>query len=146
MISSEHSREAGWTFVETIIVIAIILILTATVGFVAFRGIANANSAAARSQIDTFSTALNSYLVDNRRYPSQEQGLDALWARPATEPLPPNWSGPYLERPVPQDPWGNEYEYTAPGPEGLPFGIRSLGADGLQGGEGQDADILSWEN
>ncbi|MFW6293721.1 MAG: type II secretion system major pseudopilin GspG [Spirochaetota bacterium] len=138
--------EAGWTFVETIIVIAIILVLTATVGFVAFRSLGTANVAAARSQIDTFSTALNSYLVDNRRYPTEEQGLDALWQRPSLEPVPENWQGPYLERPVPEDPWGNPYEYVAPGPDGLPYGIRSLGADGFPGGEGQDADIVSWEN
>jgi general secretion pathway protein G len=140
------TREGGWTFVETIIVIAIILVLTATVGFVAYRSLRTANIAAARTQIDTFSTALNGYLADNRRYPTADQGLDALWQKPVLEPVPDDWQGPYLERPVPDDPWGNPYEYIVPGPNDLPYGIRSLGADGLQGGDKQDADIVSWEN
>jgi general secretion pathway protein G len=139
-------REGGWTFIETIIVIAIILILTSVVGVAVFRNIGRAGVAAARSQIDTLSSALNSYLVDNRRYPTQEQGLDALYTKPVLEPVPDDWDGPYLNKPVPDDPWGKPYEYIVPGPNGLPYGIRSLGADGMEGGEGDDADIVSWEN
>jgi general secretion pathway protein G len=138
--------EGGWTFVETIIVIAIILVLTATVGFVAYRSLGSARVAAARSQIDSLSTALTAYLADNLRYPTGDQGLKALREKPTLEPVPENWQGPYLERPVPDDPWGNQYEYVVPGPDGLPYGIRSFGADGLEGGSGQDADIVSWEN
>ncbi len=138
--------EQGWTFVETIIVIAIILVLTATVGIVAFRSLSTANDAAARTQVQTFATALDSYLIDARRYPTEGQGLDALWERPTLEPVPENWDGPYLNRPVPLDPWGNEYVYVVPGPQGLPYGISSLGADGLPGGQDENEDINSWEN
>ncbi len=138
--------EEGWTFVETLIVIAIVLILTSTVGFMAFRYIDRAKVVTARSQIESFSLALNSYFFDVKTFPSQPQGLDALWKKPELSPVPDNWEGPYLDKPVPSDPWGNSYEYTTPGPNNLPFGIRSFGADGHEGGEGQNRDISSWEN
>ncbi len=137
--------DEGWTFVETLIVIAIILILTGTVGFIAFRYIDNAKEAAARSQIETFTLALNAYLFDNGSYPAQTQGLAALWKQPSAAPAPANWKGPYLQKAVPKDPWGHPYEYTVPGPDGLPFGIRSLGSDGLEGGDGNAKDITSWD-
>jgi len=137
--------EQGWTFVETIIVIAIILILTGTVGFIAFRYIDSAKQVAARTQIETFSVALSSYLFDNGGYPTQEQGLSALWQKPNTAPIPSNWRGPYIEKPVPNDPWGHPYQYIVPGPSGLPFGVSSLGSDGLEGGEGNAKDITSWD-
>lgn len=136
---------AGWTFVETLIVIAIILVLTSTVGFMAFRHLGTARVAAARSQIESLGLALNSYMLDTDRYPSEGQGLQALWMQPNLEPVPDNWNGPYLTSELPSDPWGNKYEYRVPGPNGLPFAIVSYGADGLQGGEGSDADISSWE-
>jgi general secretion pathway protein G len=134
--------EAAWTFIETIIVIGIILILTATVGFSAFRYIDQAKVATTKSQIDTLSTALNSYFFDCGAYPTQEEGLNGLWAKPAGVD---KWNGPYLQKAVPKDAWGNAYEYVVPGPNGLPFGIRSLGSDGKDGGEGYAKDISSWE-
>lgn len=143
--AKQGHREDGWTFVETLIVIAIILILTGTVGFIAFRYIDNAKEVAARSQIDTFGLALNAYLFDNGSYPTQDQGLGALWQKPTAGGEPANWKGPYIERKVPLDPWGHPYEYRNPGPEGLPFGIRSFGSDGTEGGTGNAADVTSWE-
>lgn len=137
---------AGWTFVETLIVIAIILVLTSTVGFMAFRYLGNARVAATRSQIETLSLALNAYMLDNDRYPTEGQGLEALWEKPVLEPVPPSWNGPYLTKELPKDPWGIGYLYRVPGPNGLPFAIMSLGADALEGGEGNDADISSWES
>jgi general secretion pathway protein G len=136
-------REDAWTFIETLIVIGIILILTATVGFSAFKYIDQAKVATAKSQIDTFSLALNSYFFDCGSYPAKEQGLEALWTKPASGAE--NWNGPYLQKPVPRDAWGNAFEYSVPGPNGLPFGIRSLGSDGKEGGEGYAKDISSWE-
>lgn len=138
-----NGREDAWTFIETLIVIGIILILTAAVGFSAFRYIDQAKVATARSQIDTLSLALNSYFFDCGSYPTKEEGLGVLWQKPssATE----RWNGPYLQKAVPKDPWGNTYEYQVPGPNGLPFGIRSLGADGKEGGEGNASDISSWQ-
>ncbi len=140
----QRDRRGGWTFVETIIVIAIVLILTSSVGFVAFRYVDRARVVAARSQIENYSMALHSYYLDTRTYPTEEQGLSALWEAPILDPVPPNWSGPYIERNVVSDPWERSYDYQRPGPNGLPFGIQSLGADGMPGGIGSDADIASW--
>jgi general secretion pathway protein G len=144
--NDEARGDGGWTFIETLIVIAIILILTASVGFIAYRYIDKAKTVAAKSQIETYSLALDSYFIDCGRYPTQEQGLAALWEKPTIEPVPAGWSGPYVNKAIQGDPWGHAYEYTIPGKNGLPMGIRSLGADGKEGGDGQDSDISSWEN
>jgi len=139
-------NEDGWTFVETLIVIAIVLILTSTVGFMAFRYVGKAKIVAAKTQIENLSMALDTYFMDNMRYPIEEQGLDSLWEKPILEPVPKDWDGPYLKKNLAKDPWDNDYEYTVPGPNGLPYGISSLGSDGTPGGEGDDRDINSWEN
>jgi general secretion pathway protein G len=139
-------NDGGWTFMETIIVISIVLILTSSVGYMAIRYIDRARVASARSQIDSFSVALESYYIDCGRYPSAEQGLAALWAKPTLEPVSDGWNGPYLYKDVPNDPWGNVYEYVTPGPNGLPYGVRSYGADGREGGENNDGDIYSWRD
>jgi general secretion pathway protein G len=136
--------EGGWTFIETLIVVAIVLILSSSVGFIAYRYVDKAKAVSARAQIEAYALALDSYFVDCARYPSQEQGLAALWAKPTTEPVPAPWRGPYVSKAVRGDPWGNPYEYFAPGEGGLPFGIRALGADGKEGGDGNDADVSSW--
>ncbi len=133
--------DRGWTFVETLIVIGIILILTSTVGFMAFRYIDKARVVAARNQIDEISMALHSYYMDCRHYPTEQQGLDALWEKPALEPVSPDWSGPYLTRKIQSDPWGRPYRYSVPGPNGLPFGVLSYGASGVEGDAG---NISSW--
>jgi len=138
--------DEGWTFMETLIVIAIVLILTSIVGFTAIQYLDRARCAAARSQIDSFILALEAYYIDCGKYPSSEQGLEALWKKPSIEPVSPNWTGPYIYRKTPNDPWGNPYEYTIPGAEDLPFSIRSFGSDGREGGEGKNADITSWSD
>jgi general secretion pathway protein G len=131
--------------VEILIVIAIILILTSTVGFVGYRYLDRARQVTVRSQIETFALALQGYALDCTRYPTQEQGLEALWTKPILEPVPSGWAGPYLDKRIPNDPWGNGYEYTVPGPNGLPYGVRCLGSDGREGGEGNEKDVSSWE-
>jgi general secretion pathway protein G len=136
---------AGWTFVETLVVIAIVMILTGTVGFIAFRYIDQARRVSAQTQIETYGLALSSYFIDNLIYPAQDQGLEALWSKPNLDPIPQNWNGPYIDRQPESDPWGNPFIYEVPGPNGLPFAVISYGADGLPGGEGNDADISSWE-
>lgn len=137
-------NEEGWTFMETLIVIAIVLILTATVGFMAVNSLEKARVAAAKTQIESLSTALEAYYIDCGNYPTAEQGLSALRKKPETNPSPNNWSGPYLYKDVPADPWGFEYEYLTPAPDGNPYGIRSFGADGSEGGDGKNSDITSW--
>jgi len=133
-------RLGGWTFVETLIVIGIILILTSAVGFMAFKYIDQAKQATAKSQIETFALALNSYYIDCKQYPDVQQGLHVLWEKPAGVD---GWNGPYVAKAVPKDPWGHDYVLKIPGPNGLPFEILSLGADGAEGGTGNDSDISS---
>lgn len=138
-------NEDGWTFMETLIVIAIILILTATVGFMAINFLEKSRVAAARTQIESFATAIEAYYIDCGNFPTTEQGFGALRKKPETAPFSENWSGPYIYKDAPKDPWGYEYEYTSPAPDGSPYGIRSFGADGIEGGENKNADIKSWE-
>jgi len=135
--------QGGWTFVETLIVIGIILILTSTVGFMAFRYIDKARVVAARNQIEEFSMALHSYYMECKQYPTEQQGLDALWQKPVLEPVPAEWTGPYLTKKIQDDPWGHPYKYSLPGPNGLPFGIASYGPKGVEGDAG---NVTSWSN
>lgn len=132
--------EEGWTFVETLVVIGIILILTASVGFMAFKYLDQAKTATAKSQIDTFALAMNSYYLDCKKLPTPEEGLKGLFEKPSGVD---GWNGPYVSKAVPKDPWGNDYQLKVPGPNGLPFEILSLGADNAPGGEGQNADVSS---
>ena len=98
---------------------------------------------AAKQDLASLMQALKLYRLDNLRYPTSEQGLQALVARPDTQPAPPNWkAGGYIER-LPKDPWGNAYQYLNPGRRGE-IDVFSFGADGAAGGEGKDADIGSW--
>ena len=130
---------------EVLIVIAIILILTSAVGFMAFKYIDRARVVTAKNQIETLALALDAYAIDCKQYPTQEQGLAALWEKPTMEPVPEGWDSPYVTKKITADPWGHPYQYTVPGPNGLPFGIRSLGSDGAEGGEGNAKDLTSWE-
>lgn len=138
-------KEDGWTFMETLIVIAIIMVLTATVGFMAAGSLEKSKFAAAKTQIESLSTAIEAFYIDCGHYPSSEQGLKALRRKPESGPSCEGWNGPYIYKDVPQDPWGNEYQYIIPAPDGNPYGIQSYGADGMRGGDGKDRDISSWE-
>ena len=139
-----HDPEGGWTFIETLIVLGIVLILTATVGFTAVKYLQKAKLVAARSQIDTLELALQAYYLDCGSFPSEEQGLASLWSKPTVPPVSEAWNGPYIAKRIPDDPWGKAYKYKNPGPDGLPYGISSLGEDGFEGGSGENADIVSW--
>ncbi len=138
-------KSSGFTLIEIMVAAMILLILISVAGFVVTRNIGKAKVISAKNQIQIFSMALNSYFLDCGTYPTTEQGLKALWEKPVLEPVPEEWDGPYLDKFVPDDPWDRSYEYKIPGPHGLPFGIRSFGSDGLEGGEGSDRDITSWE-
>ncbi len=135
--------DAGWTFVESIIVIAIIIILSGTVSFSAVRYLEQARVASTRAQVDAVTLALHAYYLDTGAYPTEPQGLGALWEKPSLSPVPSGWAGPYVERPVGTDSWGHDLIYRRPGPGGLPFEVVSYGADGRPGGGGHDADISS---
>lgn len=135
----------GFTLIEILVVLAIIATLAALVGPSVFRNVGDSRVHAAKSQLELFALALESYQLDNHVYPSTEQGLAALRTLPVSGELPRNWRGPYLRRVVPNDPWGRAYIYAAPGRENPDtYDLYSLGRDGRQGGEGEDADMTSW--
>jgi general secretion pathway protein G len=138
-------RARGFTLIELLVVIAIIATLAAVVAPAVFRNVGDAKVNAAKSQIEIFALALDSYRLDNDVYPTTTQGLDALRTLPTTGEPPRNWRGPYLRKLVPRDPWGRAYLYTAPGKETpTSYDAYTLGRDGAIGGEGEDADITSW--
>lgn len=142
-----HASPGGFTLIEVIVVIVVISILAGLVGPMVFGNVADAKLQAARAQIELFGLALDGYRLDNDRYPTTEQGLGALRAVPAGEPVPRRWRGPYLRRELPLDPWGHEFVYRAPGeanPDG--YDLLSLGRDGRPGGAGEDADVTSWSS
>jgi len=128
---------------EVMVVVVILGILAALVVPKIISRPDEARVIAAKQDIASLTQALKLYRLDNQRYPTTEQGLQALVARPTTGPVPPNWkAGGYLER-LPKDPWGNPYPYLNPGLHGE-IDVFSFGADGAPGGEGNDADIGSW--
>ena len=143
----------GFTFVETLAVLAIGAVLSSGAVVSATKLISLAKKTAAKSQIDQYSSALQSYFLDCGRFPTSEQGLAALWEKPILYPIPENWKGPYLDREPGADPWGTDFEYIsaesspmpAEVPENLPFVLMSYGADKKKGGEGEESDILSWK-
>ena len=144
-MSSRNRRRRGFTLIELIVVIAIIATLASVVGPALFANVGDAKVNAARSQLQIFALALDNYRLDNDQYPSTDQGLAALRSLPLSGEPPKNWRGPYLRQAVPLDPWGRAYLFAAPGianPTG--YDLYSLGRDGRAGGEGEDADVTSW--
>jgi general secretion pathway protein G len=138
-----RSRQRAFTLLEVMVVVVILGILAALVVPKIIGRPDEARVIAARQDIASLMQALKLYRLDNQRYPVTEQGLQALVTRPEVAPLAPNWKGGgYIER-LPHDPWGNPYQYLNPGLHGE-IDIFSLGADGMLGGEGNDADIGSW--
>lgn len=143
---SSPRRSRGFTLIEIMVVITILGILAALIVPRVVGRTDDAKIAAAKQDIASVMQALKLYRLDNGRYPTTEQGLAALTAKPSAEPVPGNWkAGGYLERSgVPKDPWGQPYQYLAPGTHGE-IDVFSLGADHQPGGEGSDADIGSWQ-
>ena len=134
-------RARGFTLIEVMVVIVILGVLAALVVPRIMSRPDEARVVAAKQDIASLMQSLKLYKLDNRRYPTTEQGLNALVTRPASAPAPENWK-PYVER-LPTDPWGNAYQYLNPGINGE-VDVMSFGADGLNGGENFDADIGSW--
>ena len=138
-----RTRHSGFTLIEIMVVVVILAILAALIVPKVMSRPDEARVVAARQDVAAILQALKLYRLDNVRYPTTEQGLAALVARPTIAPVPPNWkAGGYLER-LPKDPWGNAYQYLNPGVRGE-IDVFSLGADGAPGGEGFDADVGSW--
>lgn len=138
-------RSRGFTLIELMVVILIIGVLAALVVPKVMSRPDEARMTAAKSDIATITQALNLYKLDNQRYPTTEQGLMALVKKPTAAPVPTNWKNEgYLDR-VPKDPWGTPYQYLQPGVHGA-IDVFSFGADRAAGGEGNDADIGSWQD
>jgi general secretion pathway protein G len=135
-------RSAGFTLVEIMVVVVILGILAVLIVPRVLGRSDEARQAAAKHDIATVMQSLKLYKLDNGRYPTNEQGLQALVTKPAAAPAPSNWK-PYLDK-VPKDPWGNTYQYLSPGVHDE-VDVFSLGADGQPGGTGADLDIGSWQ-
>jgi len=132
--------QAGFTLIELLIVVIILGVLAGLVGPRLFGRVGQSRQAAARVQIELLGAALDQFKLDVGRYPTSQEGLQALQQSPGNAP---GWEGPYLKKDVPRDPWGNAYQYKSPGDHGE-YDVISFGSDGSAGGDGEAADVASW--
>lgn len=143
-VNNKQLKQSGFTLIEIMVVVVIIGMLAAVVGPRVFGNVDKANIAKVKSDIRGIESALNLYRLDNFNYPSTDQGLDALVNQPGGAPEARNWAeGGYMQR-IPNDPWGNPYQYLSPGEQGE-IDIYTLGKDGASGGTGSAADLSNWD-
>jgi general secretion pathway protein G len=142
MKEEARRRERGFTLVEILIVMIIIGLLAALVGPKLFGKVSGAKLKAAKAQIELFGTALDTFRLDVGRYPTTEEGLKALREKPSGAE---GWQGPYLPKEIPVDPWSRAYVYRSPGEHG-DYDLISYGLDGVEGGEGENQDPVSWKD
>jgi general secretion pathway protein G len=140
--SRSNARADGFTLLELLVVMVIIGLLASYVAPRFFDQVGKSEIKATRAQLDALDKALATYRLDTGHYPSTEQGLKALTERPSDEP---KWSGPYLAKALPPDPWGHAYVYRLPGDDGHDYELLSYGKDGQRGGTGENADISIWD-
>ncbi len=137
-----YRQNRGFTLLELLVVLVILGLLASLVGPQVLKQVGSSKGKAAALQIQEFGTALDLFKLEVGRYPTSQEGLEALIAKPANARF---WNGPYLKKKlIRQDPWGNDYGYQSPGDHGE-YDLYSLGADGREGGEGDNADVVSWE-
>src|SRR6185436_9827201 len=141
--SNRKRRQAGVTLIEMLVVVTIIGLFVALVAPNMFKSADKSRITAARSQMQNFMTALGTYKLDTGLFPTTEQGLAALRVKPNESN---QWNGPYMPQDIPKDPWGHDYYYRYPGEHGEEPEIVSFGADGQPGGDGLNADIVSWKS
>jgi len=138
----QKKNNRGFTLIELLIVMIILGLIASLVAPKMFNKVSSAKTGTARSQIELLGTALDAYRLDNGAYPTTAQGLNAL--REAVQGQE-TWEGPYLPKPVPDDPWNRPYMYKSPGDHG-DYDLYTYGRDGQAGGEDEDEDVASWEN
>ena len=143
MNRNRRRAQAGVTLIEMLVVVTIIGLFVALVGPGLWKKVDVSRITAARTQIQNFMTALGTYKLDTGTFPTTEQGLQALRVKPADMN---QWNGPYMPQEIPKDPWGHDYVYKYPGEHGDEPEIVCMGADGQLGGDGLNADIVSWKN
>jgi general secretion pathway protein G len=141
MRKNRHHSAHGFTLIEILIVVVIIGLLASLVGPQLFKKVGSSRQKTAQAQMSMIETALKMFRLDIGRYPTTEEGLKSLVIKPESLRA---WDGPYLEKDVPLDPWGNSYIYKCPG-EKSEYEIISYGADGKPEGDGENKDIKSWE-
>ena len=135
-------RQSGLTLIELMVVITIIALIGAVIGPHIFKQLGTAKSTTAKTQIKDLGASLDLFYLDNGRYPTTDEGLQALVQAPAGLD---QWNGPYMKiNKIPKDPWNHDYHYQSPGQNG-PYDLYSYGRDNTPGGEGEDADVVSWE-
>jgi general secretion pathway protein G len=142
MKEEARRRERGFTLIEILVVVIIIGLLAALVGPKLFGKVSGARLNAAKAQIELFGTALDAFRLDTGRYPTSEEGLKALREKPSGLE---GWQGPYLPKEIPADPWKRAYVYRSPG-EHYDYDLISYGLDGVEGGEGENQDVVSWKD
>jgi general secretion pathway protein G len=143
MTNSRRKLQSGITLIEMLVVVTIIALFAALVAPRMMGQADKARRTQAHAQVNSFMTALGAYKLDTGTYPSTDMGLQALRVKPENVN---QWAGPYLPQDIPMDPWGHPYLYKYPGDHGDEPDLISLGADGQTGGEGNNADIVSWKN
>ncbi|HZQ93137.1 MAG TPA: type II secretion system major pseudopilin GspG [Terriglobales bacterium] len=136
-----QKRQRGFTLIELVVVLTILAMLAALVVPRLFKNVDKSKVNAAKAQISALETALDAYRLDVGSYPTTEQGLQALRTKPSGVD---KWDGPYIPKEVPMDPWGNPYHYKQPSDHG-DYEIVCYGADGREGGDGINADVVSWK-
>ncbi len=139
--ASPFRHQGGFTLIELLVVIIVLGLLVGLVGPRLFGRVGQSKTATAKAQIELLGAGLDQYRLDVGSYPTTAQGLDALMRNPSVA----NWNGPYLKKAVPKDPWGQPYKYACcPGQHG-DYDLWSEGADNLPGGDGENADVTSWD-
>jgi general secretion pathway protein G len=140
-VSTNKYRKGGFTLLELLVVLVIIGMLAGIVGPRLFKNVGKSEITTARAQLDALGKALDQYRLDVGHYPSSQEGLAALTSKPAGDS---NWSGPYLQKALPRDPWGQPYQYRFPAERSLDYDLFSFGPDKRAGGDGEGADIGNW--
>lgn len=138
------ASRSGFTLLELLVVMVILVLLASVVTVVVIKRVEEAKHAKAVTDINTLESGLDQFCLHCGRYPTTEEGLDALRVKPQSDDLK-NWSGPYIKHAVSADPWNRSYVYKCPGDHSSDFDLYSYGRDGKQGGDGPDADIVNWD-